>query len=70
MEVPASVKASEPPVVVAQDASILKLTPSAAANARAPKMATGTVAGALFFRATSDPEKVSREAHDVRMVES
>jgi hypothetical protein len=70
MEVPASVKASEPPAVVAQDASILELTPSAAADARAPEMATGTAAGALFFRATSDTEKVSREAHDVQMVES
>jgi hypothetical protein len=70
MEVPASVKASEPPAGVAQDASILELMPSAAADARVPKMATGTTAGALFFGATFNPEKVSHEAHDVRMVES
>jgi hypothetical protein len=70
MEVWESVKASELPAVVAQAASILELTPSAAADPPAPKTETGTAAGPLFFGATFDLEKVSREAHDARMVES
>jgi hypothetical protein len=70
MEVPVSVKASDPPAVVAQAASILELTPSATADVPAPETEMATAVGALFFEATSDPEKVSREDHDVRMVES
>jgi hypothetical protein len=70
MEVPASGEESEPPTVVAQAASIFELTSSAATDVPTPETKTGAVAGSLFFGATSDPEKVSREAHDVRMVES
>jgi hypothetical protein len=69
-EVLASVRVLEPPVVVTQAASILELTSSATTDAPAPETETGTVAGSLFFGATSDPEKVSHGAHDVRMVES
>jgi hypothetical protein len=64
------VRASEPLAVVAQAASTLELTSSATTDVPMPETETGTAAGSLFFGATSDPEKVSRGAHDVRMVES
>jgi hypothetical protein len=69
-EVPASVRASEPPIVVAQAASILELTSSVATDAPFPKTETGTATSSLFFGATSEPERVSHGAHDIRMVES
>jgi hypothetical protein len=70
MEVLASVRASEPPAVVGQAASILELTSNVAIDAPAPETKTSTADGSLFFGATSDPEKVSHGAHDVRMVDS
>jgi hypothetical protein len=69
-EVPASARASEPSAVVAQAASTLELASSVTTNAPTPETETGTTTGSLFFRATFDPERASREAHDVRMVES
>jgi hypothetical protein len=68
--IPVSVRSSEPPAVIAQATSTLKLASSATTDAPVPETETGTTTSSLFFGATFDPERASRRPHDIRMVES